>query len=141
MNLDSWICFRYCGIIWCNNKRICQEESSNSVYNNNNAMGANTSNCEYINASSGSVNNHLNVNNCHTDDISPSTSNQVMRDPRRRRVVGFATIRKKFIRRRRSSKMYDHGRILKEFVTDWNPIELAALHDEYEALAALKVLL
>lgn len=61
-----------------------------------------------------------------------------VREQRRKKVTGFATLRKKFIRRRRSSKACDHGRILREFVSDWSPNEVAALVEEYEALAALK---
>lgn len=61
-----------------------------------------------------------------------------VREQRRKKVTGFATLRKKFIRRRRSSKACDHGRVLREFVSDWTPIELASLLEEYEALAALK---
>ncbi|XP_055640886.1 BTB/POZ domain-containing protein 7 [Toxorhynchites rutilus septentrionalis] len=57
---------------------------------------------------------------------------------RRKKVTGFATLKKKLIRRRRSSKACDHGRVLREFVSSWNPIELSALLEEYESLAALK---
>lgn len=53
-------------------------------------------------------------------------------------MTGFATLKKKFIRRRRSSKACDHGRMLRELVSDWSPLEVAALLEEYEALAALK---
>lgn len=58
---------------------------------------------------------------------------------RKKKVNGFATLRKKFIRRRRSSKTCDHGRVLRELVSDWTPLEVGALLEEYEALAALKV--
>ncbi|XP_030748501.1 BTB/POZ domain-containing protein 7 isoform X2 [Sitophilus oryzae] len=57
---------------------------------------------------------------------------------KKKRVTGFATLKKKFIRRRRSSKACDHGRVLRELVSDWSPLEVAALLEEYEALAALK---
>nr|CAD7393613.1 unnamed protein product [Timema cristinae] len=57
---------------------------------------------------------------------------------RKKKATGFATLRKKFIRRRRSSKACDHGRVLRELVSDWGPLELGALLEEYEALAALK---
>lgn len=53
-------------------------------------------------------------------------------------MTGFATLRKKFIRRRRSSKICDHGRVLRELVAEWGPLEVGALLEEYEALAALK---
>ncbi|KAJ8682027.1 hypothetical protein QAD02_017819 [Eretmocerus hayati] len=59
-------------------------------------------------------------------------------EERKKRVTGFATLRKKFIRRRRSSKACDHGRIIRELVSTWSPLEAGALLEEYEALAALK---
>ncbi|KAK7863556.1 hypothetical protein R5R35_011180 [Gryllus longicercus] len=77
----------------------------------------------------------------HPSGIAPSgTSDQlavVVRE-RKKKVTGFATLRKKFIRRRRSSKACDHGRVLRELVADWGPLEVGALLEEYEALAALK---
>ncbi|XP_046617499.1 BTB/POZ domain-containing protein 7 isoform X2 [Neodiprion virginianus] len=57
---------------------------------------------------------------------------------RKKKVTGFATLRKKFIRRRRSSKACDHGRVIRELVSSWSPLEAGALLEEYEALAALK---
>lgn len=72
----------------------------------------------------------------------PSTSGGAVfvRDPqqRRKKVTGFATLRKRFIRRRRSSKACDHGRVFRDFISDWKPMDLASLLEEYEALAALK---
>lgn len=74
-----------------------------------------------------------------TNNPIPSTSGGVfIRDQRRKKVTGFATLRKRFIRRRRSSKACDHGRVLRDFLSDWSSVELAALLEEYEALAALK---
>lgn len=60
------------------------------------------------------------------------------RDQRRKRVTGFATLKRKFIRRRRSSKACDHARVLRDFVSEWTPLELASLCEEFEALAALR---
>ncbi|KAK9889067.1 hypothetical protein WA026_004339 [Henosepilachna vigintioctopunctata] len=57
---------------------------------------------------------------------------------KKKKVTGFATLKKKLIRRRRSSKACDHGRMLRELVSDWSALEIAALLEEYEALAALK---
>ncbi|XP_054270388.1 BTB/POZ domain-containing protein 7 [Macrosteles quadrilineatus] len=70
-----------------------------------------------------------------------STSDQlavVVRDRKRIKVAGFATLRKKFIRKRRCSKAMDHGRVIREVVSDWSPLQVAALLEEYEALASLK---
>lgn len=57
---------------------------------------------------------------------------------RKKKATGFATLRKKFIRRRRTSKACDHGRVIRELVSSWNPLEINGLLEEYEALAALK---
>lgn len=70
--------------------------------------------------------------------VPPGASYQPQREHRRKRVTGFATLKRKFIRRRRSSKACDHARVLRDFVSDWSPLELAALCEEYDALAALK---
>jgi len=57
---------------------------------------------------------------------------------RKKRMTGFATLRKKFIRRRRSSKTCDHVKVIRDLVSDWTPMEISSLLEEYEALAALK---
>lgn len=75
---------------------------------------------------------------CPTAGTSAPCSNLIRERERRKKVTGFATLRKKLIRRRRSSKTCDHGRVLREFVSCWTPTELFALLEEYEALAALK---
>lgn len=77
---------------------------------------------------------------CTATNAIPSTSAGVFvrEQQRRKKVTGFATLRKRFIRRRRSSKACDHGRVLRDFVSDWSPMELTALLEEYESLAALK---
>ena len=53
-------------------------------------------------------------------------------------MTGFATLRRKLIRRRRTSKSFDHGKVMREFVSDWSCPELGTLVEEYEATAALK---
>lgn len=68
------------------------------------------------------------------DDPVPSSFHR----ERKKKMTGFATLRKRFIRRRRSSKTCDHGRVLRDLVSDWSPHEIGSLLDEYEALAALK---
>lgn len=67
-----------------------------------------------------------------------SESNLVKERERRKRVTGFATLRKKLISRRRRSSKHDHGRVLREFVSNWSPAEHFSLLEEYEALSALK---
>lgn len=53
-------------------------------------------------------------------------------------MTSLATLRKKLIRRRRSSKSCDHARVIRELVSDWTVQEVTALWEEYEASAALK---
>lgn len=65
-------------------------------------------------------------------------SNLVRERDRRKKVTGFTTLRKKLISRRRRSSKHDHGRMLREFVSNWSPAELFSLLEEYEALSALK---
>lgn len=60
------------------------------------------------------------------------------RETKKKKMTGFATLRRKLIRRRRTSKSFDHGKVMREFVSDWSAADLAALVDEYEATAALK---
>lgn len=43
-------------------------------------------------------------------------------------MTGFATLRKKFIRKRRSSKACDHGRVIREVVTDWSALEVSSIY-------------
>ncbi|KAK4315569.1 hypothetical protein Pmani_013210 [Petrolisthes manimaculis] len=68
--------------------------------------------------------------------------NRILPSPRvrekKRKLTSLATLRKKLIRRRRSSKSCDHTRVVRELVADWAVGEVAALYQEYEASAALK---
>lgn len=109
MNINLWGC-----LYWCDSRRQVQVEN----------MGATTSSENCPQNSSGG-----NTAGC---------SNVVRERERRKKVTGFATLRKKLIRRRRSSKTCDHARVLREFVSNWNPSELLSLLEEYEALASLK---
>jgi BTB/POZ domain-containing protein 7 len=72
-----------------------------------------------------------------SSDLAGAQSNLV-RERRKTKVTGFATLRKKLISRRRRSSKHDHGRVLREFVSNWSPAELFSLLEEYEALSALK---
>ncbi|XP_066982557.1 BTB/POZ domain-containing protein 7 isoform X2 [Macrobrachium rosenbergii] len=57
---------------------------------------------------------------------------------KKKKLTSLATLRKRLIRRRRSSKSCDHARVIRELVSDWTVREVAALWEEYEASAALK---
>lgn len=111
--MSLWGCFG--GLFWCDSSK---PESMTVA-----AMGAQSS----------TEQQQLNS----TTSVQPGAAGVVIRE-RRKKVTGFATLKKKLIRRRRSSKACDHGRVLREFVSNWSPIELSGLLEEYEALAALK---
>uniref|UniRef100_A0A224XBH5 Putative btb/poz domain-containing protein 7 isoform x1 n=1 Tax=Panstrongylus lignarius TaxID=156445 RepID=A0A224XBH5_9HEMI len=95
------------------------------------AMGAGAS-------TPGDVANSPSPSNTTDQLTAPQHNFPVIRERKKLKVGGLATLRKKLMRRRRSSKACDHGRVIREAVADWSSIEVAALLDEYEALAALK---
>ncbi|RXG51806.1 BTB/POZ domain-containing protein 7 [Armadillidium vulgare] len=66
------------------------------------------------------------------------TPNVLFNVEKKRRLAGLATLRKKLIRRRRSSKSCDHSRVIRELVSNWSVREVTALWEEYEASTALK---
>ncbi|KAF8793763.1 BTB/POZ domain-containing protein 7 [Argiope bruennichi] len=57
---------------------------------------------------------------------------------KKRKVGSLSTLRKRFARRRRTSKGFDHAQVFREFLADWSPRDVVALVEEYEATAALK---
>lgn len=71
---------------------------------------------------------------------SSSTSEQLaqLHKDKKKKIASFATLRKKLIRRKRSSKSLDHARVIRDFLADWNPREIGALVDEYDTSASLK---
>lgn len=71
---------------------------------------------------------------------SSSTSEQLaqIHKDKKKKIASFATLRKKLIRRKRTSKSLDHARVIRDFLSDWNPREICALVDEYETSSALK---
>lgn len=73
-----------------------------------------------------------------SSDLAQGAQSNLVERQRRKKVTGFATLRKKLISRRRRSSKHDHGRVLREFVSNWSPAELFSLLEEYEALSALK---
>lgn len=122
-----------CGFYWCDSKdRLRMTEST---------MGATASSSSSSTAATAGYGGGMPgdcLTSAHCATATSGIGGIFVREQRRKKVTGFATLRKKFIRRRRSSKACDHGRVLREFVADWTPIELASLLEEYEALAALK---
>lgn len=57
---------------------------------------------------------------------------------KKRKVGSLSTLRKRFTRRRRTSKGFDHAQVFRDFIADWSARDVVALVEEYEATAALK---
>lgn len=166
MPLGVWNCLVPCGIYWCERRKhtdgvaaAYSDEDDDEVVGNRRfghyrmchgfsaAMGANGSHGGAATTDGGPVPGGMAMSTGPSSEggagggaslASNSSCGFFVREQRRKKVTGFATLRKKFIRRRRSSKACDHGRILRDFVSEWTPNEVAALVEEYEALAALK---
>lgn len=152
MQTGLWSCLVPCGFYWCDSKEGLRMTESTMGANASSSSQTSAAATDYLvggNGSSGAGGGGVSdsrgggitgfgSNGGSVTGSTPSTAGIFIREQRRKKVTGFATLRKKFIRRRRSSKACDHGRVLREFVSDWSPIELASLLEEYEALAALK---
>ncbi|GAA6109222.1 BTB/POZ domain-containing protein 7-like isoform X1 [Tachysurus ichikawai] len=59
---------------------------------------------------------------------------------RKKRSSGLATLKRRFIRRRRASRSADHARHMRELLSGWHVCDANALVEEYEGTAALKEL-
>lgn len=60
---------------------------------------------------------------------------------KKRNLTGFATLKKRLVRRaRRASKSFDHGQILRDFLSNWSTRDLLQLVDEYEITGLMKEL-
>ncbi|XP_076355275.1 BTB/POZ domain-containing protein 7-like isoform X2 [Tachypleus tridentatus] len=52
----------------------------------------------------------------------------------------LSTLRKRFIRKRRTSKSFDHTQVFREFLEEWSLRDVALLVEHYEAQSALREL-
>ncbi|XP_012679410.2 BTB/POZ domain-containing protein 7 isoform X2 [Clupea harengus] len=59
---------------------------------------------------------------------------------RKKKSSGLATLKRRFIKRRKSSRSADHARQLRELLAGWDVRDAHALVEEYEGTAALKEL-
>ena len=57
---------------------------------------------------------------------------------KKKKASKLATLRKKFIRSRRQSRVFDHSKVVRELTSNWSIRELNALVEDYEASIALK---
>lgn len=59
---------------------------------------------------------------------------------RKKKSLGLATLKRRFIKRRKSSRSADHARQMRELLSGWDVRDTNALVEEYEGTAALKEL-
>uniref|UniRef100_A0A3P8UMA4 BTB (POZ) domain containing 7 n=1 Tax=Cynoglossus semilaevis TaxID=244447 RepID=A0A3P8UMA4_CYNSE len=59
---------------------------------------------------------------------------------RKKKSLGLATLKRRFIKRRKSSRSADHARQMRELLSGWDVRDMKALVEEYEGTAALKEL-
>ncbi|KAE8586296.1 hypothetical protein XENTR_v10021619 [Xenopus tropicalis] len=59
---------------------------------------------------------------------------------KKKKTSGLATLKKKFIKRRKSSRSADHAKQMRELLSGWDVRDVNALVEEYEGTAALKEL-
>ncbi|XP_072348586.1 BTB/POZ domain-containing protein 7 isoform X1 [Scyliorhinus torazame] len=59
---------------------------------------------------------------------------------KKKKSSGLATLRKKFIKRRKSNRSADHAKQMRELLSGWDVRDVNALVEEYEGTAALKEL-
>ncbi|XP_071391699.1 BTB/POZ domain-containing protein 7 isoform X2 [Centroberyx affinis] len=59
---------------------------------------------------------------------------------KKKKSSGLATLRRRFIKRRKSGRSADHGRQMRELLWGWEVCDVGALVEEYEGTAALKEL-
>ncbi len=70
-----------------------------------------------------------------TNNIIPVT-----KEKKRKNLSSLATLRKRLVRRRRSSKSFDHSQVFKDFISSWSIRDIMQLNEEYESSALLKEL-
>ncbi|XP_006839617.1 PREDICTED: BTB/POZ domain-containing protein 7 [Chrysochloris asiatica] len=59
---------------------------------------------------------------------------------KKKRTSGLATLKKKFIKRRKSNRSVDHSKQMRELLSGWDVRDVNALVEEYEGTSALKEL-
>ncbi|KAL0164597.1 hypothetical protein M9458_040350, partial [Cirrhinus mrigala] len=59
---------------------------------------------------------------------------------KKKKSSGLATLKRRFIKRRKSSRSADHARQMRELLSGWDVRDVNALVEEYEGTAALKEL-
>ncbi|XP_039392713.1 BTB/POZ domain-containing protein 7 isoform X3 [Mauremys reevesii] len=59
---------------------------------------------------------------------------------KKKKSSGLATLKKKFIKRRKSSRSADHAKQMRELLSGWDVRDVNALVEEYEGTSALKEL-
>lgn len=63
-----------------------------------------------------------------------------LKEKKRKNLTSLATLRKRLVRRRRTSKSFDHAQVFREFLSNWNIRDVLQLVEEYESNSLLKEL-
>ena len=62
------------------------------------------------------------------------------KEKKRKNLSSLATLRKRLVRRRRTSKCFDHNQIMRDFISSWTTRDIKQLCEEYECSGLLKEL-
>lgn len=62
------------------------------------------------------------------------------KEKKRKNLSSLATLRKRLVRRRRTSKCFDHAQVYRDFISPWTTRDIKQLCEEYECSGLLKEL-
>ena len=62
------------------------------------------------------------------------------KEKKRKNLSSLATLRKRLVRRRRTSKCFDHAQVFRDFISPWTTRDIKQLCEEYECSGLLKEL-
>lgn len=77
---------------------------------------------------------------CESKLYSLDHGHEKPQDKKKKRTSGLATLKKKFIKRRKSNRSADHAKQMRELLSGWDVRDVNALVEEYEGTSALKEL-
>ena len=63
-----------------------------------------------------------------------------IKEKKRKNLSSLATLRKRLVRRRRTSKCFDHNQVMRDFISSWTTRDIKQLCEEFECSGLLKEL-
>ncbi|XP_054154533.1 BTB/POZ domain-containing protein 7-like [Oppia nitens] len=74
--------------------------------------------------------------------LTDGSMNSVMpiKEKKRKNLSSLATLRKRLVRKRRTSRSFDHSQALRDFISSWSTRDIKQLCEEYECTGLLKEL-